>query len=500
MTTASQARADVAPAPGPRRGPWQAEHLPFLVLLAAGALLRVLVQLAFLPAFIHSDAPRYLSVIDDVVPATDRPVGYTLLLLRPLSALTPDVVLVAAVQHALGMATAVVLYLLLRRWSVGRWVAALATVPVLFDALQLNLEHTVLSDTLFQLMLVTWIAVLCWRRRPPLGCALLAGLVLGASVTVRLVGEHLVLVAVLACLLLAGPGWRRRVATAVVLVVGFAVPAGAYAAWYHEERGVFALSEFTGRAIYLRSTSFVDCGQLTIPAYQRVLCPAEPLGQRRDPTYYVFHDTRTLPRLQPPEGTSQDEALRQFAFAAARAQPLDYAGIVARDFWLNFRTPREDAYEFDTADKWQFDTYLTVKPTAWTGPAYAAHGGSQLRVRQPFADAVVGYGHIGQLPGWLLLGCLLTGLLGALGVGRARRSGLRAVTWLLLLTGVGLLLAPAATAQFVWRYQLPALALLPAAAALGYTALRGGQAPGPGAEGPGDPLGTDGTDATARTD
>ena len=477
MTTASQPRADPAPVPGPRRRPWHVEHLPFLVALTAGALLRVLVQLAFVPAFIHSDAPRYLSVIDDVLPATDRPVGYTLLLLRPLSVLTSDVVLVAVVQHLLGLATAAVLYLLLRRWGVGRWLATLAAVPVLLDALQLNLEHTVLSDALFELMLVSWIALLCWRRRPSTGYALAAGLVLGASVTVRLVGEQLVVVAVLACLLLAGPGWRRRAVTVGALVVGFVVPVGLYATWYHHERGVFALSEFTGRALYLRSTSFVDCTQLTVPAYQRVLCPAEPLGQRRDPTYYVFHDSRTLPRLQPPVGTSQDEALRDFAFAAVRAQPLDYAGIVARDFWLNFRSGREDAYEYDTAHKWLFDEYLTVKPTAWTRPAYEAHGGRQLQVRQPFADAVVTYGGYGHLPGWVLLGCLLVGLLGGLGVGRARGSGLRTLTWVLLLSGVGLLLAPAVTAQFVWRYQLPALALLPAAAALALTALT--RPPGP---------------------
>jgi hypothetical protein len=296
-------------------------------------------------------------------------------------------------------------------------------------------------------------------------------------VTVRLVGEQLIVVAVLACLLLAGPGWRRRAVTVAALVVGFVVPVGSYATWYHEERGVFALSEFTGRALYLRSTSFVDCAQLTVPAYQRVLCPAEPLGQRRDPTYYVFHDSRTLPRLQPPAGTTQDEALRDFAFAAVRAQPLDYAGIVARDFWLNFSTPREDAYEYDTAHKWLFDEYLTVEPTAWTRPAYDAHGGRQLEVRQPYADAVVTYAGYAHLPGWVLLGCLLVGLLGGLGVGRARGSGLRTLTWVLLLGGVGLLVAPAVTAQFVWRYQLPALALLPAAAALGLTALT--RPPGP---------------------
>ncbi|MGI8887635.1 MAG: glycosyltransferase family 2 protein, partial [Nocardioidaceae bacterium] len=85
------------------------------------------------------------------------------------------------------------------------------------------------------------------------------------------------------------------------------------------------------------------------------------------------------------------------------------------------------------------------------------------------------------------LGCLVLGLAGGLGVGRARKSGLRPIGLLLTLTGTGLLLVPDLTAEFTWRYQLPALLLLPAGAALGFTALRGGHA-------------DSGTVATANTD
>ena len=71
------------------------------------------------------------------------------------------------------------------------------------------------------------------------------------------------------------------------------------------------------------------------------------------------------------------------------------------------------------------------------------------------------------LPGPALLGCLVLGLLGGLGVGRARRSGLRSICLLLTVTGAGLLAIPDLTTEFFWRYQVPALALLPAGAALG---------------------------------
>jgi hypothetical protein len=43
---------------------------------------------------------------------------------------------------------------------------------------------------------------------------------------------------------------------------------------------------------------------------------------------------------------------------------------------------------------------------------------------------------------------------------------------LLTLSGTVLLLVPGFTVEFVWRYQLPALVLLPAGAALAWSAIR----------------------------
>jgi hypothetical protein len=109
--------------------------------------------------------------------------------------------------------------------------------------------------------------------------------------------------------------------------------------------------------------------------------------------------------------------------------------------------------------------------------AYRDHGGAQLEAHQPFASALVTYSRFVYLPGPLLFGCLVIGVAGALGFGRAKCSGMPALCLLLTGTGAGLILVPDLVGEFVWRYQLPALALLPVGAALAATALRGGDGP-----------------------
>ncbi len=455
-----------------RQRRWVAEHRPFLIALALGAALRVVVSLAFTPALMVSDGPRYLSFLDTFEPAQDRVVGYSLSLLYPLSVITESLIALTAVQHLLGLATAVLLYVLLRRWGAARWPATLATLPVLFDAMKLVLEHAVLSDTLFVAMVTAGIVALGWRRRPTLALALAAGLLLGASVTVRQVGLPLVLAGAGFCLV-AGRGWRARLATAAVFTLAFVAPLGAYATWYHREHGIYALSEIGGQAAYMRTTSFVDCSGLSVPEYQRVLCPPEPRRQREDPTFYGWDDAGTAARLTPPPGTTNAEAMRGFANEAISDQPVGYALVVARDFALNFDVWRGDRFEFDTSHKWRFGRYVDREPDSWTRPAFERHGGEQLDTHQPFASALVVYGWVGYLPGPVLFGCLVLGLVGGFGWGRARGSEVRAMCLLLTVSGVVLLLVPAMTTQFVWRYQLPGLALLPAGAALAFTALRG---------------------------
>ena len=450
---------------------WRTE-LPFLVALGLGAAIRIVVATAFPPVFLVSDGPTYLNLADHLTPDPDRPVGYSIVL-RGLSEIDTSLALVTTVQLVLGLLTATIAYALLRRWDVGPWVATLATLPLLFDSMQLLLEHAVLSDVLFGFLVVAGIAALAWSRDPRWWTTVLAGGLLGLATLVRVLGEPTVVLAAL-FLLLVATTWRDRLLHVALVAVAFAVPVTAYAAWYHHEHGAWAITQAGGRALYMRTTTFVDCDQVTMPDYERVLCPGEPLGERRDPTQYGWHDRETVPRLDPPPGVTQQQAMRDFALRVIRAQPGDYARDVTRDFLLSFlSTDRDDHYEMDTSVKWKFDTIVAYEHDShYMKLAFDTRLGGIPAPRQPMADLMEHYGRLVYLPGPLALGLVVVALVGAVVRRPDERPSRRPLLLLTLALPLVLILVPDVTAQFVWRYQLPLVTMLPLSAALGWTRLR----------------------------
>ena len=102
-------------------------------------------------------------------PSGMDPVGYK----GPLRAIlfVANFDAVAAVQHLLGLAMAVLIYLLLLRRGVSRWLAALAIAPVLLDAYQLQIEQTIMPDVWFEALIVAGLAILLWPPAGPAGGA-----------------------------------------------------------------------------------------------------------------------------------------------------------------------------------------------------------------------------------------------------------------------------------------------------------------------------------------
>ena len=447
-------------------------HWALLVLLAAGLGLRVVTQLAYRPALLYIDSPKYLTAGLEKY----DPQGYRGLVVRPVE-WVGNLALVAAFQHLLGLAMAVALYLLLLRRGVPRWAAALAAAPILLDAYQLQMEQTIMPDVTFEALIVTGLLILLWRPRPRAHTVALAGFVFGTAATVRQVGEALILPAVIAALL-GARGWRPRLTTAGLATASFAIPVLLYMTYsavvLHDR---FELSDQGDAVLYGRVAAAADCATLRLPAAERGLCPTPRIvasygvdGLVNDP----YSPAYTVPH---PADVSRAEIVKRFSYAVLGQQPLQVAGAIADDAVKLFALTRDTAPGDTPISRWQFQTtYPRYSDTITVSTASALFssnggGGAPTAVR-PLAVFLRDYQlHGGYTPGPFLLLSLLLGLAGT-ALGR-RRGNLPAVPACLLVTvtGVAVLLG-ADMYEFSWRYQLPALVTLPAAGALGVTVIQ----------------------------
>jgi hypothetical protein len=481
-----------AAAPGaPRRAVAAARrHWLLALLLVAGLVLRVLAQVAYRPALFYIDSIKYLF---GAYPGNDPP-GYQLVL-RPFLAVA-NLDLVAAAQHLLGLAMAVALYALLLRRGSPRWLAALAAAPVLLDGYQLQLEQTVMPDVLFEALLVAGMVVLLWRPRPRLPMMLAAGVLLGATATMWQPGEILVVPAV-AYVLMVASGWRHKLRDAGLVCAAFALPILLVSLRDYVKLHQFALAPNAASTIYGRMAAAADCQTLSLPSYERALCPPHQLAVRLGPDGLDHSEASPLKHYVPPPGMAQRTVATDFSRRVLLQQPLRVAGAILRDAVKLFEVHRVQSEGDTWIGRWQFQTHFPVY-----GP-YVSVSGGQVRfsylgaggvpvllgttqqfgdggpvVVRPLAAFLRGYQlDGGYTPGPLLVVALLAGLAGsALLVRRKRVTGAlrdtaRACCYVLA-SGV-LLLLLADVFEFTWRYQLPAVVTLPPAGALGLTVILG---------------------------
>jgi hypothetical protein len=455
-------------------------HRVFAVLLVLGVALRVVVMVAYRPAIFYIDSvASYLLPLPTLDPSGQDPIGYDLLFLAPVLSVA-NVTMVAALQHLLGLGIAVTAYALLVRKGAWRWLAALATAPVLLDAYQLQIEHNIMSDALFEAVIVAALAVLAWPARPGWRHAAAAGPLLGAAVTVRLAGLPLILPAAL-YVLLAGGRWRRRLALTGVVAVGFLVPVAGYAGYYAVSTGDGpGLSHTGGAALYGRVATFADCARLDLPDPERDLCPKVPVELRPGPDYWAHNPASPLFAVQPPAGMGDDRFLRDFSLRVIRQQPADFAASVLGDAAKVLSWGRDYTNPQVPNERWRFQTefptfpdLVTLDEITWLSTAY--HDGPP-HVSVPLARLLRGYQlSVGFTPGPVLAVSLLLAAAAALGLGRSRSDKLRGAAArcpAMLFAAAGVLVPLFADVfEFSWRYQLPGFVLLPLAGALGLTAL-----------------------------
>jgi hypothetical protein len=462
-------------------------HRVFCWTLAVGLVLRLITMAAYRPAIlVRQDSYDYMWDAVHFTPDPVRPNGYAffLALMRPFDSLT----LIAGLQHLMGLAIAVMVYALLINRGVPGWGATLAAAPVLFDPRELNLEHSIMSDTLATLLMLAALVVLIIRQppsvwRPPsVARSAVAGLLMGIAGLVRPITLPL-FVLVAAYLLIQHAGWRRAGAA---LVAG-ALPLVGYALWFSTFYGTFNLTTSNGLFLWSRTMTFANCAIINPPADLQALCPKQQPAHRHvrphkanvystllaQPTPEIYLWNRQSWLWQPPAKylvpdeyaftAAKNNRAMSFSIRAIAAQPQDYALAVSEDVALTF---------LDTDRSLLFPTRLPGPATtnfnyqvaavrAYVGPNTPLASEQGTRVYNPWADLIHGYQSRLYFPGVVFALVFAGGLIGILMP--SRRSGAAILLWA---SAAVMIILPSAEHTFNYRYALPAVPLACMALAL----------------------------------
>jgi len=444
-----------------------AENRIFVLVLIPAALLRADAELGYRWQAWFNDSFQYMADVISMRADVTRVAGYAVFLkiLQPFH----SYLLVTALQHLMGLAVAVMVYALARhRFGARPWVAALAAVPVLYDGFQIQLEHLLLSDVPFEFLITLAVTLILWEPNPSWKRCALVGLILGIADTDRSVA--LPLLAIFAVyLIIHRIGWRSVLATLAACVV----PVLIYCSWFYVDYGQFAMTDSTGVFLYSRVMTFAECSKMHVPVDELSLCTTTPPAKRPIAQAYIWTDVSPLDRFPPTKFSPLPNQLAEnFAERAILAQPMGYLKAVAHDVEFTFHWKRTVFPNAATYDEYLFGKHgLAVPPWAAkpyhgysSQVAYYAHGNPQTKVVNPYAGIIQAWQKYVWLPGTVYGVILLVGLGGVILAWR-RWGGPALLPWTI---SVALILIPAATAEFDYRYVLPAVPFACLAAAMAF--------------------------------
>lgn len=250
------------------------------------------------------------------------------------------------------------------------------------------------------------------------------------------------------------------------MCITFAIPVYSYEKWFERTYGSFAETSSAGAFLYGRVSTFADCAIIKPPADERWLCLNQPPSERQAPDYYVW--SASSPLKHGPGSEFSDTVNRlatDFDYRAILAQPLDYLKTVLLTSLTSFDSTNytQTQYLFPANVPKSLQAIAASNDeNIMDGYTYGREDPS-TRLTAPFAGWVLVYQRFAVLPGWLLAMILLTGLTGMAAVWR-RLGGPTLLPWL---TGVVLLVIPAATAGFSSRYVVASIPVFCIAATLG---------------------------------
>src|SRR3954453_8844469 len=300
-------------------------------ILAIGALLRLALIFGWQPAlFGWPDAASYIDVARGQLFGNElRPAGYSLFL-RGLHGVAPSLMLVVVVQHLLGLASALILYLAVVRAGAPRAFGLIPAAVVALGGDGIFLEHAPISESLF-IFLVAVALYLGVRslEGAQLRWPLMLGATLAVAAGVRVVAlPHLPLAGICVFAFAAGPV-RRRAALVAVGALGMLAVLGPYYVAEHHDTGRVGLSRNGMWNLYGRVAPFADCSKFDPPPGTGSLCETTPRSQRPLTYQYTFnwYFSPAVRLLANPHVATADQTntVAAWSLAVIMGQPLDYA-------------------------------------------------------------------------------------------------------------------------------------------------------------------------------
>lgn len=258
--------------------------------MVIGLALRVAASLAVWPVGLGIDdsAPYTSAAAHNLLSDVQAPGGYPALL-AALGVFTRQVGAVVVVQHLLGMAAAIVFFAAVRRATGSAWLALVPAAALLLDSDQIYLEHSVMAEGTFAIVLaaIVYTAVRLLERPGANAWALSAGALVGAAGLIRSAATVL-LAAVLVAIALSHHPLKRRIAAAALTTAATLIVLVAYAAANLSYSHEFSIGPAPGWHLYGMVAHYADCDDFTPPRGTGALCQSTAVSTRPGLNFYLY--------------------------------------------------------------------------------------------------------------------------------------------------------------------------------------------------------------------
>jgi hypothetical protein len=455
---------------------WTEDRLVLAILaglVLAGIALRVVATLAWWPIITNlADSGGYaLHAATRPFDDPQHPPGYSLTL-AAIGLFTRNVGAFGVLQSLMGICSALMLFAGVRRLCGSPW-------PGLLGADQVFLERTIMSETLFTLLLAATIYATAraleaperWYPWPPVAAAL--GLAMGITRPAGLLMLPLIALA----LLLSAPRpwlhrWRPVAAFGALCVAGLL----AFATANDISHGRFEIAPTPGWHLYSRAATIADCSHFDPPTGTEGLCQTTPPQDRLGADWYLYFPgspaTRLYGHIWEVDG-AHDAELGSWAWRAILADP--------RTFLLKAVWPDVKAYFFPESYEYRLGRGVSLDDQLDWGTEYNRKFTFVIipRGMEEFFDPIAierdpgllgflhDYQRVFRFGATMLTIATLLTLLG-LCLGRRRE---RIALMLLGVGGLAMIVLPTYSVSYSGRYTVPPAGLLVAAGAIAVIAI-----------------------------